>query len=35
MYFQLEVDYYFSEANKNNYKNFQSIASTKKQLKDS
>ena len=29
MYFQLEVDYYPNEANKNKYKNFQLIASTK------
>ena len=35
MYFQLEVDYYSNEANKNKYKNVQLIASTKKQLKDS
>ena len=34
MYFQLEVDYYSNEANKNKHKNFQLIASTKK-LKDS
>ena len=33
MYFQLEVDYYSNEANKNKYKNFQLIASTKKNLK--
>ena len=30
MYFQLEVDYYSNEANKNKYKNVQLIASTKK-----
>ena len=29
MYFQLEVDYYSKEANKNKYKNVQLIASTK------
>ena len=29
MYFQLEVDYYSNEANKNKYKNVQLIASTK------
>ena len=29
MYFQLEVDYYFNEANKNEYTNFQLIASIK------
>ena len=33
MYFQLEVDYYSNEANKNSYKNFQLIASTKSNLK--
>ena len=33
MYFQLEVDYYSSEANKNKYKNVQLIASTKNNLK--
>ena len=33
MYFQLEVDYYSNEANKNKYKNFQFIASTKNNLK--
>ena len=33
MYFQLEVDYYSNEANKNKYKNFQLIASTKNNLK--
>ena len=33
MYFQLEVDYYSSEADKNKYKNSQLIASTKKTLK--
>ena len=30
MYFQLEVDYYSNEANKNKHKSFQLIASTKK-----
>ena len=37
MYFQLEVDYYSNEANKNNYtKKAKSIKSiNKKQLKDS
>ena len=35
MYFQLEVDYYSNEANKNKYTNFQLIASIKKQPKDS
>ena len=30
MYFQPEVDYYFNEANKNKYKNFQLRASIKK-----
>ena len=35
MYFQLEVDYYSNEANKNKYKNVQLIVSTKKQFKDS
>ena len=36
MYFQLEVDYYSNEANKNKYTNFQLIASiNKKQIKDS
>ena len=34
MYFQLEVEYYSNEANKNKYRNFQLIASRKKQLKD-
>ena len=34
MYFQLEVDDYSHEANKNKYENFQLIAS-KKTLKDS
>ena len=29
MYFQLEVDYYSNEANKNNYKNVELTASTK------
>ena len=33
MYFQLEVDYYSNEANKNKYTNFQLIASTKNNLK--
>ena len=33
MYFQVEVDYYPNEANKNKYTNFQLLASTKKQLK--
>ena len=33
MYFQLEVDYYSNKANKNKYKNFQLIASTKNNLK--
>ena len=33
MHFQLEVDYYSNEANKNKYKNFQLIASTKSNLK--
>ena len=33
MYFQLEVNYYTNEANKNKYANLQLIASTKKQLK--
>ena len=33
MYFQLEVDFYFNEANKNEYKNFQLIASTKNNFK--
>ena len=33
MYFQLEVDYYSNEANKNKYKNFQLIASTRNNLK--
>ena len=34
MYFQLEVDYYSNEANKNKYTNFQLIASiNKKKLK--
>ena len=32
MYFRLEVDYYSNEANKNKYKNFQLIASTKNNL---
>ena len=29
VYFQLEVDYYSNKANKNEYKNFNLIASTK------
>ena len=33
MYFQLEVKYYFNEVNKNKYKNFQLITSTKNNLK--
>ena len=33
MYFQLEVDYYSNEANRNKYKNVQLIASTKNNLK--
>ena len=33
MYFQLEADYYFNQANTNKYKNVQLIASTKKNLK--
>ena len=33
MYFQLEVDYYPNEANKNKYESFQLIASTKNSLK--
>ena len=33
MYFQLEVDYYPNEANKNKYKKVQLIASTKNYLK--
>ena len=33
MYFQLEVEYYSNEANKNKYTNFQVIASTKNNLK--
>ena len=33
MYFQLEVDYYSNEANKNKYTNFQLIASIKNNLK--
>ena len=33
MYFQLEVDYYSNEANKNKYANFQLIASIKNNLK--
>ena len=33
MYFQLEVDYYSNEANKNKYKNVQLIKSTKINLK--
>ena len=33
MYFQLEVDYYSNEANKNKYIKFQLIASIKNNLK--
>ena len=33
MYFQLEVDYYSNEANKNKYKNLQLTVSTKNNLK--
>ena len=33
MYFQVEVDYYFNEANKNKYTNFQLTALTKNKLK--
>ena len=33
MYFQLEVDYYSSESNKNKYKNVHLITSTKNSLK--
>ena len=33
MYFELEVHYYSNEANKNKYKIFQLIASTKSNLK--
>ena len=33
MYFQIEVDDYSNEANKNKYKNFQLIASIKNNLK--
>ena len=33
MYFQLEVDYYSNETNKNNYTNFPLIASIKNNLK--
>ena len=33
MYFQLEVDYYSNEANKNKYTNFQLKASIKNNLK--
>ena len=33
MYFQLEVDFYSNEANKNKYKKVQLIASTKNNLK--
>ena len=32
MYFQLEVQYYSNESNKNKYTNFQLIASTKNRL---
>ena len=33
MYLQLEEDYFSNEANKNKYKNFQLIASTRNNLK--
>ena len=33
MYFQLEIDYYSTETNKNKYTNFQLIASKKKKKK--
>ena len=33
MYFQLEIDYYSNEANKNKYTNFQLKASIKNNLK--
>ena len=33
MYFQVEVDYYSNESNKNKYKDVQLIASTKTNLK--
>ena len=33
MYFQLEVEYYSNEANKNNYRKIQLIAPTKPNLK--
>ena len=33
MYFQLELDYYSNEANKNKYTNFQLIALIKNSLK--
>ena len=33
MYFQLEVDYYSNEANKNKYTNFQLMESIKNNLK--
>ena len=33
MYFQLEVDYYSNEVNKNKYTNFQLIASKKNNLR--
>ena len=33
MYFQLEVDYYSNEANKNKYTNFQLVVSIKNNLK--
>ena len=33
MYFQLAIDYYSNEANKNKYTDFQSIALTKNNLK--
>ena len=35
MYFQLEVDYYYNQASKNKYTNFQLKKINKKQLKDS
>ena len=35
MYFELAIDYYSNEANKNKYTDFQLIVSTKKQPKDS
>ena len=33
MYFQLKVNYYSNEANKNKYKNFELMVSTKNKLK--